>query len=52
MRRCSRCNGQIVRTWDELVCLSCGHVVEIEFTDKEIARARLEFLADVLRTDK
>lgn len=52
MRRCVRCNGQIVRSYDELVCLSCGAIVEIEFTDKEIARARLEFLADVLKIGK
>ena len=43
---CPRCTGQLVRDWDAISCLQCGHIVAMQFTEREIERARLEFLLE------
>ncbi len=25
MQHCTRCNGQVVNRYDEIICLNCGH---------------------------
>jgi len=43
---CPRCAGQLVQDWDDISCLQCGHIVAMQFTEREIERARLEFLLE------
>jgi len=44
--RCPRCGGQIIKDYDSYSCLQCGHIIAMQFTEREIERARLEFLLE------
>ena len=43
---CRRCGGQIIKDFDETKCLQCGHIIAMQFTEREVERARLEFLLE------